>query len=264
MNNQDELKLTQDDILRELLEGLKKYEMEEQKDDVFELISCVDSLVKKIDYLNIELNNTKQQLEVIQNSKRCNEIKEFFKANVLRIEGRINLMKITVLDVKCDIKDKAKSIVDEIIQKGKYALYRVSEFTGIKYKLSYLQENIKEDIKRTEATIEKLDIFGKELRMAGNQIANSFRTLGGKENRDVDNLGESSFVNGIKEPWICDKKLLKGADRLVSYAIESVENLGKCNEKEKNVNHEVDAYIEKLEGIVTEGRSEYVGDALKR
>ena len=45
------------------------------------------------------------------------------------------LLYTSVLEVKAQVKSTAKSIVDEAKEKGRAALYRVTEFVGIKKRL---------------------------------------------------------------------------------------------------------------------------------
>ena len=49
--------LTNEEVIRELLELLKKNAMKEQANDVFEICSYVDGLEKKIDSMTEELTN---------------------------------------------------------------------------------------------------------------------------------------------------------------------------------------------------------------
>ena len=49
--------LTNEEVVRELLELLKKNAMKEQANDVFEICSYVDGLEKKIDSMTEELTN---------------------------------------------------------------------------------------------------------------------------------------------------------------------------------------------------------------
>ena len=58
--------LTNEDVIRELLELLKKNAMKEQANDVFEICSYVDGLEKKIDSMTEELTNMQNQIKEMQ------------------------------------------------------------------------------------------------------------------------------------------------------------------------------------------------------
>jgi hypothetical protein len=66
-------------------------------------------------------------------------------------------LKISAVAVFCVIlitessfKSTAKSIVDEAKEKGRTALYRVSEFLGIKKRILDIRENVRGAIKTTD------------------------------------------------------------------------------------------------------------------
>ena len=55
--------LTNEEVIREFLELLKKNAMKEQANDVFEICSYVDGLEKKIDSMTEELTNMQNQIK---------------------------------------------------------------------------------------------------------------------------------------------------------------------------------------------------------
>ena len=55
--------LTNEEVIRELLELLKKNAIKEQANDVFEICSYVDGLEKKIDSMTEELTNMHAELD---------------------------------------------------------------------------------------------------------------------------------------------------------------------------------------------------------
>ena len=58
--------LTNEEVIRELLELLKKNAMKEQANDVFEICSYVDGLEKKIDSMTEELTSMQNQVKEMQ------------------------------------------------------------------------------------------------------------------------------------------------------------------------------------------------------
>ena len=65
--------LTNEEVIRELLELLKKNAMKEQANDVFEICSYVDGLEKKIDSMTEELTNMQNQIKEMQEDSRHNK-----------------------------------------------------------------------------------------------------------------------------------------------------------------------------------------------
>ena len=67
--------------------------------------------------------------------------------------------------MKAQVKSTAKSIVEEAKEKGKAALYRVSEFLGIKKRLLDIRENVRGAIKTTDKDIAKTALLAKGFRL---------------------------------------------------------------------------------------------------
>ena len=148
--------LTNEEVIRELLELLKKNAMKEQANDVFEICSYVDGLEKKIDSMTEELTNMQNQIKEMQEDTLVNNAKKALSEAQEQLNARCEQIKSQVLEVKAQVKSTAKSIVDEAKAKGRAALYRVSEFLGIKKKLLDIRENVRGAIKTTDKDIAKM------------------------------------------------------------------------------------------------------------
>ena len=68
--------LTNEEVVRELLELLKKNAMKEQANDVFEICSYVDGLEKKIDSMTEELTSMQNQIKEMQEDTLVNNAKK--------------------------------------------------------------------------------------------------------------------------------------------------------------------------------------------
>lgn len=145
-----------------------------------------------------------------------------------RLENRCNSIKEQIFTVKENILTKASDIVREAKLKGKIALNKVSEFFGVKKKLESIRENVKASQVEVAGTIAKIDVFGKGLREAHQQIANTFRTFADKETIDYS-AKEKKFskTEAMKQPWIAKKKLLEGMQFRLDAAIDKLDNLSK-------------------------------------
>lgn len=147
--------LTNEEVIRELLELLKKNAMKEQANDVFEICSYVDGLEKKIDSMTEELTNMQNQIKEMQEDTLVNNAKKALSEAQERLNTRCEQIKSQVYAVKAQVESTAKSIVAEAKAKGRAALYRVSEFLGIKKKLLDIRENVRGAIKTTDKDIAK-------------------------------------------------------------------------------------------------------------
>ncbi len=91
-----------------------------------------------------------------------------------------------------------------------------------------IRANVKEAQKETEVTIVKIDAFGKGMREANQQIANTFRTFADKETVDYS-AQEKKFskTDMVKKPWKVKKKLFASMELRLDAAIDKVDNLSR-------------------------------------
>ena len=90
---------------------------------------------KKIDSMTEEITNMQNQIKEMQEDTLVNNAKKALSEAQERLNSRCEQIKSQVSEVKAQVKSTAKSIVNEAKVKGRAALYRVSEFLGIKKKL---------------------------------------------------------------------------------------------------------------------------------
>ena len=162
--------LTNEEVIRELLDLLKKNAMKEQANDVFEICSYVDGLEKKIDSMTEELTNMQNQIKEMQEDTLVNNAKKALSEAQERLNTRCEQIKSQVLEVKEHVRSTAKGIVEEAKEKGRAALYRVSEFLGIKKRLLDIRENVRDAIKTTDKDIAKTALLAKGFREAGQTL----------------------------------------------------------------------------------------------
>ena len=80
--------LTNEEVIRELLDLLKKNAMKEQANDVFEICSYVDGLEKKIDSMTEELTNMQNQIKEMQEDTLFNNAKKALSEVQQRLNSR--------------------------------------------------------------------------------------------------------------------------------------------------------------------------------
>ena len=201
--------LTNEEVIRELLELLKKNAMKEQANDVFEICSYVDGLEKKIDSMTEELTNVQNQIKEMQEDTLVNNAKKALSEAQERLNARCEQIKSQVLEVKAQVKSTAKSIVDEAKEKGRSALYRVSEFLEIKKRLLDIRENVRGAIKTTDKDIAKTALLAKGFREAGQTVANAFRTFADKPEVDYSQKEQKHpITKAVLAPMKAVKKML--------------------------------------------------------
>ena len=218
------VELTKEKNLMELLDLLRKNNMKEAANSIFEMAAYVDVMEKKMDSVLEELVTVKDQLHKMEEREAAKGLKQSLKRAVDKLEQDCKAMKEKLFEVKEEIKVKAGEIVTAAKQKGKAALNKVAEFLGIKRKLEGIRQNVQESIADVDKSIGKIDTFGTGMREAGQKIANTFRTFADKPEKEY---GEKKFSKTelIKKPFRAKRKLLSGILNCADATIEKTEQL---------------------------------------
>ena len=233
--------LTNEEVIRELLELLKKNAMKEQANDVFEICSYVDGLEKKIDSMTEELTNMQNQIKEMQEDTLVNNAKKALSEAQERLNAKCEQIKTQVLEVKEQIRSTAKGIVEEAKEKGRAALYRVSEFLGIKKRLLDIRENVRGAIKTTDKDIAKTALLAKGFREAGQTVANAFRTFADKPEVDYSQKEQKHpITKAVLAPMKAVKKMLVSMELHLDASIDKLDNLAMNVQidKEKHMENE--------------------------
>jgi len=218
--------LTNEEVIRELLELLKKNAMKEQANDVFEICSYVDGLEKKIDSMTEELTNMQNQIKEMQEDTLINNAKKALSEAQEQLNTRCEQIKSQVFQVKVQVKSTAKCIVDEAKVKGREALYRVSEFLGIKNKLLNIRENVRGAIRTADKDIAKTALLGKGLREAGQTAANAFRTFADKPEVDYSQKEQKhTITKAALVPMKAVRKMFVLMELHLDASIDKLDNL---------------------------------------
>ena len=252
--------LTNEEVIRELLELLKKNAMKEQANDVFEICSYVDGLEKKIDSMTEELTNMQNQIKEMQEDTLVNNAKKALSEAQERLNTRCEQIKLQVLEVKAQVKSTAKSIVDEAKAKGRAALYRVSEFLGIKKRLLDIRENVRGAIKTTDKDIAKKALLAKGFREAGQTAAaNAFRTFADKPEVDYSKKEQKHpITKAVLAPMKAVKKMLVLMELHLDASIDKLDNLAMDVRMDKKKNKDDMKHDEQMEANRKEAASERV------
>ena len=152
-------------------------------------------------------------------------------------------LKSQVLEVKAQVKSTAKSIVDEAKEKGRAALYRVTEFVGIKKRLLNVRTAVKDMIVSTDRDIARTALLAKGLREAGQTINNAFHTFADKPEVDYSQKEQKHpFTKAVLAPMKAVKKLLVSMELQLDASIDKLDNLAMNVQfdKEKRMEHTKD------------------------
>lgn len=224
MDQQQNMELTKDQIIQELIALLNQNQQREAANNVFEMAALIDGMEKRLESVTEELVTVKDQLRKMEEREAEKGLKQSLKRAVNKLEQDCKAMKEKLFEVKTEIKAKAGEIVTAAKQKGKAALNKVAEFLGIKNKLTNIRQNVQESIADVDKSIGKIDAFGTGMREAGQKIANTFRTFADQPEKEY---GEKKFSKTelIKKPFQAKRKLLSGILNCADAAIEKTEQL---------------------------------------
>ena len=237
--------MTKDEMIMELMALLKENGKNKQAADVFESAAYVDMLESKLDQMTNELVQMRKELQEMKEQQVSKSLKESLTEMMEKAQNRCQQMKATLLEVKTDMHQKASDIISAVKNKGKEALNKVSEFLGVKKKLEKMRDNLKEGIVETDQTLARIDGFGEGMRMANEQLANSFRVLAGKEQRDYSKKEYAhSNVALLRKPWEWQKKVYQNLELHLDAAIDKV--------AKKEYEYGADAFEEYLKNQKTE------------
>ena len=119
-----------------------------------------------------------------------------------------------------------KSIVDKAKEKGRSALYRLSEFLGIKKRLLDIRENVRGAIKTTDKDIAKTALLAKGFREAGQTVTNAFRTFADKPEVDYSQKEQKHpITKAVLAPMKAVKKMLVLMEIHLDASIDKLDNL---------------------------------------
>ena len=218
--------LTNEEIIRELLDLLKKNAMKEPANDVFEICSYVDGLEKKIATMTEELTSMQNQIREMQEDTLINNAKKALAEAQERLSARCEQIKSQVSEVKIQVKTTAKSIDDETKAKGRAALYRVTEFAGIKKRLLNVRIAVKDAIVFTDRDIARTALLAKGLREAGQTVNNAFRTFADKPEVDYSKKEQKHpITKAVLAPMKAVRKLFVSMKLHLDASIDKLDNL---------------------------------------
>ncbi len=184
-------KLTGKEYVRELVRLLYEHNMEEAADDLFQMAVCADAMGKKLESVLKELEAVRGQIHKMEEKEEAEKgLKQALGKAVSRLEQDCQTMKEKLSEIKAEIRAKAGEIVTAAKQKGKSALNKASEFLGIAKKLQNICRGVQASIEGVDQSIRKIDAFGAGMREAGRKIANTFRTLADRPEKEY---GEKRF-----------------------------------------------------------------------
>lgn len=264
MDDLENVQLTKEQAVMELIALLRQNGQKECANEVFEAAAYIDSMEKKLDAVVQELVTVREQLQKMEEQKAEQGLKRTITHAVEKLEQDCHVMKEKLSAIKTEFKEKAAEIVAEVKAKGKKALNKVSEFFGVKEALLQFKSTIQSSLEETEYTIAKIDAFGTGMREAARKAANTIRTFADKPEKEY---GDRKFskTEFVKTPFEVKRKMLSGIVSCANGAIESCEKLSQeVLQKEKEKQEKIKLFHEERQsGLVAEPTYKYGAEAFE-
>lgn len=249
----EEKPMTGEEVIQQILSVLNGNGMQQAASGVYEMYTYMDSMTHKVEEMADEIASLREYIRKMEDDKLTNKLKKSLNEAADRLEERCNQIKDQIFEVKQGIRNKASEIMADFKKRGKEALYRVSEFVGLKDKLMKIRDKVKEGIADTNRTLSKLDAFGEGMREATQKIANTFRTFADKEEVDYSKKEQKFSKSELaKKPWKWQKSVYESMLLRLDGAIDKVENLARDIEIERAMDKAVET-ADRAEDAMQEG-----------
>lgn len=169
--------------VQELLLVLGIFGRKNDSNNFTELCEYMDKMNQNLEGVMTEVSDMKEQL-LQMNAKK------FAKDSLLEIVETIGdntqNMKARLYDIRQEIRDKSKEVVQEVINKGILGLCKMTEFLGIKDKLLSMRRSAENSLTKTEETVKRLEQAGNQAYKAMVDVKNIGRSLTAKDMADAN------------------------------------------------------------------------------
>ena len=277
------VQISSDVNVAELIELLKKNQMQREALNVMDLVSYIDVLQDKVEMMNKQLDEMRKEVRYVKETQESTIEVKLNRAEA-RLEDGLNRLSAYMIEqtqlrvdglrkgiqaTKGYIVGKSKEIVSDFKRVGKKSLYKVSELLRVRHVLDGMRNSVEIGILETNDIISRIDDFGRDMREAKQTIReakderkNALRTLFGKESKDSDvvtiNVSEIKIEDNIKpekkkfsktelakKPWYWQRGVYESIKHFLDSSIGKIDNLQAAITEtiQKDPDYEVDERI---------------------
>ena len=149
-SNENEV-LSGDKRIVELLEMLTNHQMQSQAADVNMVCGYVEAIERQLSSMTEEIKSMRKELVSMKEDTVSKHMKDQLKKALGAVSKQCDMLKEQVREVKQEICEKAEKIVERAKQKGRAALYKVAEVTGVRKKLLSIKDKVDRAVDRIES-----------------------------------------------------------------------------------------------------------------
>ena len=143
--------ISNDSRIMELLELLAKNQMNAQAEQVKQVCDYVGTLEQQIVSMTEEIKSVRQELVSMKEDTISKHVKDSLQKTVDILQKQCNSLKQQVKEVREKICERAGKIADAAKQKGKRALYKITQVTGMRKKLNAIKNKVDRAIDSMES-----------------------------------------------------------------------------------------------------------------
>jgi hypothetical protein len=151
MENNENKVLSEDKHIVELLEMLTNHQMQSQAADVNMVCGYVEAIEKQLSSMTEEIKSMRKELVSMKEDTVSKHMKEQLQKALGAVSKQCDMLKEQIREVKQEICEKAGKIVERAKQKGRIALYKVAEVTGVRKKLLSIKDKVDRAVDRMES-----------------------------------------------------------------------------------------------------------------
>lgn len=221
--------LIQDEGVKELLKILKS-QNKKKTGEMLELIALIERLETKLDQVNEEIFTVKKQLEEVNKLKKKKSLKEIIQETVNKLDESCQQMKYKLTQIKTEVKEEARDIVQSVKEKGVLGLDKLAKLTKVKEQLFSMRKSLEKNISHVDVVIDRIDNTNLQLRKTIMNFRNIGRAFTGKEMANIKEKSSSSFEHIIKAPWKIKQECFLSMLNYVDAATKRIDNLSQKTE----------------------------------
>lgn len=143
--------ISSDSRIVELLELLTNNQMSAQAEQVRQLCGYVGTLEQQLSSMTEEIKSVRQELVSMKEDTLSKHVKNNLQKAADILQKQCNSLEQQVKEVRAKICERAGKIVDMAKRKGQKALYKITQVTGMRKKLTAVKTRVDQALDKVES-----------------------------------------------------------------------------------------------------------------
>lgn len=240
--------LLEDPDIQELLLVLGIFERRNDSRSLTELCEQLDKMNQTMEAVMHEVSGIREQLLQVGEKKT---LKDSLSEIVEQLGEQAQSMKTRLFDIRQEIKEKSREVVQGVLNKGILGLRRMSDFLGIKDKLISLRGIAENNLVKADGAITRMEQAASQTRQAMVDVKNIGRSLAGKEMAEINPEKRHRIEPIVMAPMRTHRNFISTMIGQLDQAISSLDTLFRGETVSEKQSEEIDcAQSPKQEPVV--------------